>query len=273
MVKAFSIASWNVEHFKDDPSRVQRVVDFLKVQKPDVFALYEVEGAAVFQSLTTTLPGYTFHITEGEQVQEILLGVRSNLTAFFTQKLEFKSGNSDLRPGALLTVVVDSANYPILFLHTKSGSDPKGLGLRDDMLVRAVDFRKVLDNTPGGNGNANYMFLGDLNTMGMIYQYVKGKNITTIEELTKLERKAKRRKMRLLTKDQPNSWSNGSQSSIPDSNLDHVVAADHMQFKSFTGFDVTVRGWTTAGTPALKDQWIADYSDHSLLYMEVQRVP
>ena len=43
MAKAFSIASWNVEHFKSDPTRVSRIIDFLKKQKPDVIGLYEVE--------------------------------------------------------------------------------------------------------------------------------------------------------------------------------------------------------------------------------------
>ncbi len=32
MAKAFSIASWNVEHFKGDPTRTDRVIQFLKDQ-------------------------------------------------------------------------------------------------------------------------------------------------------------------------------------------------------------------------------------------------
>ena len=48
MAKVFSIASWNVEHFKEDPTRVDRVIDFVKAQNPDVFGLYEVEGATIF---------------------------------------------------------------------------------------------------------------------------------------------------------------------------------------------------------------------------------
>ena len=77
MAKAFSVASWNVEHFKSQgvSSRVEDVVEFLAEQRPDVFALYEVEGKEVFDALTTLMPEYTFHITEGQQVQQILLGV------------------------------------------------------------------------------------------------------------------------------------------------------------------------------------------------------
>ena len=146
MAKAFSIASWNVEHFKDDPSRVNRIVDFLNDPKggnePDVFALYEVEGKQVYSALVHRMPGYSFHITEGPQVQEILVGVKSHITAFFTQKLEFKAGNTYLRPGALLSVHVDGRDYALLFLHTKSADVPIGFGVRDDMLSKATKFHR-----------------------------------------------------------------------------------------------------------------------------------
>lgn len=170
MAKAYSLASWNVEHFRNPDSRVDRVVDFLvDLGPPDVFALYEVEGKEVFDALVSKMPGYTFHITEGPQVQEIMLGVKSSLTAFFTQKTEFKSGLWALRPGALLTLTIAGEPYPILFLHTKSGVEPLGLGLRDDMLNRALDFKKVLEKT--AQGPVHYLFLGDLNTMGIRRPY------------------------------------------------------------------------------------------------------
>ena len=274
MAKAFSVASWNVEHFKDDRSRVERVVTFLKKQKPDIFALYEVEGSEVFKELVQTMKDYTFHVTEGPQVQEILLGVRQGLTAFFTQKIEFKSGATAMRPGALLTVTVADKHYPLLFLHTASGNDPRGLGLRDDMMLRAVEFRKPLDAAAkkAGGDSANYIFLGDFNTMGMEYKFVKGRDISPEDELVKLTKEAKKRNMRMLTKSAPATWSNGSKSSIPDSNLDHVVAADHLFFTQFDGNDVSVRGWAEKKTTQEKDEWIKQFSDHSMLYFEVHKV-
>jgi hypothetical protein len=33
-----------------------------------------------------------------------------------------------------------------------------------------------------------------------------------------------------------------------------------------------VRGWVNAANAAAKDKWIKDFSDHRLLYLEVQRV-
>ncbi len=272
MAKAFSVASWNVEHFRSQAhdSRVDDVLAFLDEQRPDVFALYEVEGAEVYETLTTALPKYTFHITEGAQVQEILVGVRHGLTAFFTQKTEFRSGVSLLRPGALLTVTVAGESYPLLFLHTKSGNDPRGLGLRDDMLTRALDFAKVLDRASPPGKLANYIFLGDFNIMGMEYRYVRERDIGADHELLKLQRGAPRRRLKVLEKDEPFTWWGGG--TIDPSSLDFVVARDHLRFKQYGGFDVSVRGWPKLETREERLDWVGRYSDHALLYFEVQRV-
>jgi len=273
MRKAFSVASWNVEHFRGRRERAQQIMAFLAQQKPDVFALYEVEGREVFSHLFRLMPGYSFHVTEGPQVQEILVGVKKRFTAFFTQRLEFKSGASSLRPGALLTVNAHGEPYTLLFLHTKSGSDPKGLGLRDDMLVRACGFRKVLDKAAGGPGKAKYLFLGDLNTMGMRYPFEA--NIPPEKELQKLDRGAAKVRMRRLTKDAPATWWNGSKSRYKPADLDHVVVSDNLLFRSFRKgaekHDVTVRGWPQLKTPEEQTKWIEDYSDHGLLYFQVNR--
>jgi hypothetical protein len=193
VAKLFSVASWNVEHFKDDPSgtRVNRIVDFVKAQQPDVFGIYEVEGAAIFSSLVTRLPDYTFQITEGRETQEILVAVSRTLTAFITQKTEFRSGTTSMRPGQLVTVVKDGKAYALLFLHLASGSSPRGMGLRDDMLERAFEFRKVLDKAAGGTGQSRYLFLGDLNTMGLEYPF--SRNIAAEIELQKWERYGRRK--------------------------------------------------------------------------------
>lgn len=277
MPKLFSVASWNIEHFAKDESpsgqqRVKRAIQFLKAQDPDVFGLYEVEGKEVFKSLFEEMPGYTFHITEGEQVQEILIGVRSNFSAFFTQKLEFKSGVTLLRPGALLTLYINGKYYPLLFLHAKSGDDARGFGLRDDILHRSIKFKSVLNKA---GGDVNYIILGDFNTMGM--QYPSGKSIAPEIEIARLDRLARHHayKMRMLTKTHYLTYKNGSASTVPPSPLDHVFAAQHMKFTKFntpkgTG-EVDVRGWADFTDPAEQDQWIKDYSDHCLLYFEVQQ--
>jgi hypothetical protein len=274
MAKLFSVASWNVEHFGMDPGRVKRVIAFLDAQRPDVFGLFEVEGATIFSELVAKMPDYTFQITEGPQTQEILVGVRKTLTAFITQKIEFKSGTTHMRPGQLVTVVRGGVNYGLLFLHLSSGNDPRGMGLRDDMLERAFDFRATLDKAEGGAGKSRYLFLGDLNTMGMKYPF--DRNIDATLELAKWDKYAARAKvgMRRLAKTHEATWHNGSKSSLPPSNLDHVYASTNLRFKAFkrgdgTEANVSVRGWAQETTDAAKDKWIASYSDHSLLYFEV----
>jgi len=249
-------------------------VAFLAAQNPDLLVLYEVEGKDVFASVTAKFPGYTFHITEGEETQEILVGVRASLSAFLTQKLEFKSGATSMRPGLMATVTVAGKPYCVLFLHLASSNEPRGFGLRDDMATRAIKFRKPLDASAGGK--ANYLFLGDLNTMGL--DYPSQKEIDPLTELKKRDLRALRfYDMRRLVKAYDASWSNGPGSSIPDSNLDHVYAANHLKFKRFTRADgakaeVDVRGWTNQTSAVAKDKWIKDFSDHSLLYLEIQRV-
>jgi Endonuclease/Exonuclease/phosphatase family len=274
MAKLFSVASWNVEHFKGDPSRVRRVVGFLSAQDPDIFALYEVEGAEVFQTLVTDMPDYTFQITEGPQTQEILIGVKRGLTAFITQKTEFRSGTTHMRPGQLVAVTVNGTHYALLFLHLSSGTDPRGMGLRDDMGTRAFDFRKVLDKAAPNGETARYIFLGDLNTMGLKYPF--DREIDAATELRKWDRYGERKaiNMRRLGKTHPNSWSNGSGSRIKPSNLDHVYSTENLSFGSFaaqdgTPVEVALRGWPELATEAEQDRWIAEFSDHALMYFEV----
>lgn len=270
MAKAFTVASWNVEHFKNNPERIDLVIEFLEEQNPDVFALYEVESAEIYSILVTKMPNYHFHVTEGPQTQEILVGAKRTLTAFFTQKVEFKSGNTYLRPGALLTIRMDNRDYPILFLHTKSSTKPIGLGLRDDMFDRAFKFRKTLDKVSAstGAGPANFLFLGDLNTMGMAYPFKR--EILVDFELRKLDSGSKRVKMTRLSKNKPHTWWNGP-GSLPPSNLDHVVAANHIKFKQFGGADVDVRGWPELESEEEQVEWIEKYSDHALLFFQVEK--
>jgi len=277
MAKAFSVASWNVEHFGAQGKRTKKpkkpikpIIDFLAEQEADLVAVYEVRGKYVFRPIVRAMPEYQFHVTEGPQMQEILVGVRHGLSAFVTQKLEFKSGQAALRPGVLVTLMVDEQYYPLLFLHLKSMSDPKGFGLRHDMLYRALKFRSLLDEAAGGAAQANYIFLGDLNTMGFDYPYKKH-DIAAVDELAELDRRARYRKMRRLDKSGDLTWWNGKEEYEPGSDLDHVVAADHLNFKTFDGAEVSVRGWPEEPTDSKKGKWTEKHSDHALLYFEVQK--
>ncbi len=274
MAKAFSILSWNVEHFGATDREHRRfvkdpapIVRLMAQQNADLVAIYEVRSDVVFRPLIEEMPDHHFFITEGPQLQEILVGIRKTIPAFVTQKTEFKAGQSTLRPGLLVTPYVDGAYYPTLFLHLKSMPDPKGFGLRYDMTMRAFDFRKRLAKAAGGQP-ANYIFLGDINTMGMNY-FGSDKDVSGDREVAELRRAAGRRNMKLLDKTHPDTyWS----ASYGTSNLDQAVAAAHLQFKSFGGSSIRVTGWPDEPTDAAKAAWVGRYSDHALLYLEVQKV-
>lgn len=283
MAKAFSVVSWNVEHFgkkrrsSGSPEKpIGPIVDYLASQNADIVAVYEVVGKMVFKEVMERMPGYQFHITEGPQTQEILVGVKRTLSCFFTQKTTFKSGASMLRPGALLTITKDGVNYPLLFLHLKSLTEPKGFGLRDDMTGRAIKLKKGLDRAhkkSGLSGRSNFIFLGDLNTMGMNLTY-SNKDVSADEEIKRLSKRLSSKSvgMKMLSKSTEKSYWPGSKSKYSASNLDHVVAADHLKFKKFDDAFVSVRGWVEESDPLKRDQWVEQFSDHALLYFEVQKI-
>lgn len=279
MSKAFSVLSWNVKHFKSDQDRTPRIADVLKSEDPDVIALYEITGKTVFNIFSEKIPGYHWHITEGMQTQKILVGVKSKFPAFFSQRTEFKSGNNYLRPGALVTLTINSENYSLLFLHLKSSHQPIGLGLRDDQLNHAFRLKRTLDKALPRNWNAHFIIVGDLNTMGMDYR-PKQKRIDPSAELKKIDLIAgyRRHGMRRLTKTAPWTWWNGPDGKFDKADLDHVIASKHLSFTpqikncssdGYGGKDVVVRGWVDFQTDAEAKDWINQYSDHCYLLFEV----
>ena len=287
-MKTLKIISWNIEHFdgkggKDKNNRtkrlnrVERVTSYLQDEKPHIFGLSEVEGAIVYDKMTDMLPGYTFNITEGRNSQQILIGVKNGITAFFTQRNEFKRSNPYLRPGALLTVREGDIHIPILFTHLKSMPSPEGFGLRDAMFDKIFNLKKQLDKASqrlsgDDDAKANFIVLGDMNTMGMDYER-KQHDIPMEEEVRIVKARFKRRKIDALEKNHPHTFFNGSDSRYPPSELDHVFAARHLGFKANRdGSFVDVGGWAKEPTEAKKDKWIELFSDHAPLTITLQNV-
>ena len=283
MSKVLSVASWNVEHFNNDALRVKKVAQFISGQNggptntPDIFALFEVEGKDIFLEFMNQFPDYRFHLTEGKQTQEIFVGVHKRLQSFSTQRLEFKTQRDLQRPGLLLTVRTNDTNYTMLFLHIKSGSNPEDFGLRDAALIHAFNLKKALDKAHGGP--ANYVFLGDLNTMGVDdpVPYSKVSDFSTEQEVSRIADWSKKRKMMLLKKDttdidgQPKevTWYNGSSDYEP-TNLDHVVVSEHMDVRNQQSVlnSVSLLGWPKLNQSQW-NSWFSQYSDHAMLYFEI----
>lgn len=136
MTKAFSVASWNIEHFQDgDPDNPERI-GFLAEQRPDVLAVYEAEGKEVWRESSTGCLATRLHHRGPERTGDPPR-VSPDITAFVTQKVEFQSRDHFMRPGALLTVRTESDDYTLLFLQWRA-CDPRGFGLRADMIDRAL---------------------------------------------------------------------------------------------------------------------------------------
>jgi hypothetical protein len=266
MPNRFSVVSWNIKNFTRGTAKEDRVVDHLKSMNPDVFGLLEVVGKDAWRCFYQEFPNHDMFITEGEQSQEILIGVHKDFRCFFTQRDEFKAGRTHLRPGPFVALQPKNSQeyYVLLFLHLKSMRDPEGFGLRDDMLSHAFNLKKAvdaMDKEMGGTGESKFGVMGDLNNMGM--QYWRQHKFEASVEIEKLEGKAELRKMSLLPKDYQWTWTDGNK----ESDLDHVVAADSIKFTSWNGNRVRVEGWNKVQDVS---KWIKDVSDHCALYCEIE---
>lgn len=271
---ALRILSWNVQHFRADDDgptagRIDRVIDLLQQEDPDVFGILEVSGAEVFDAFTDRLPDYSFTISEGPQSQEIMVGIRQGLRSFVTQRSEFKRSNPNLRPGMLVTITRNGRNLPILFNHLKSSSDPEGFGLRAAMLDHARDLAKAIRRRAGARGESPaFLLIGDLNLMGMNLTHATG-DIPAEVEIARTARFLGEQGLRALTKSHPTTWSGGPGSSYPDSDLDHVLAFREMAIRPQpSGHDVRVAGWPDLTGQARSD-WLTTHSDHAALIVDV----
>lgn len=275
----YRVLSWNVEHFSGRKSDGKKVAEHIRTRAPDIFGLYEVEDRRIYDFMKTEFPDYGISITGGAETQEILVGVRSGTFdhTWFEQRLEFKEGNEYLRPGAMLTVSQGSRTDTLLFLHTDSGPEASAFGNRARMLRRAFGLKVRLDEIAGGK--ANFIVLGDLNTMGLEYPEqrspfirVRGdEEVAGLSEWAQSYEKGKRKAdMVLLRKDKLSTWTDGH----TRSNLDHVLASAQMQFEEMSTdskgnpAQLRVEGWWGLKGKVLQD-FVKRVSDHCSLFFGV----
>lgn len=267
MAKVFSFASWNVEQFRGRHERVDRVVGLLAEHDPDVFAIFEVKGRDVFSALMSRMPSLGFTITESTSPIEILVGVRRSIPSFVTQRDELQSKVPTLRPGALATLRHDSGE-DYVFLHPKSFEAPRDWGLRDDMFAHAASLKRKLDKVVGPERRANFIVMGDLNTMGLNAAWNPKSDLEADEEIAFLENRMRSVKMVRLPKTHEASWWNGKEKPGP-SKLDHAFAAEHLRFKHFEGQLIKVIGWPELDDEGERRRWIEAFSDHAMLFGQI----
>lgn len=267
----FSVLSWNVEHFGggETPARQNRVVKHIKDQDPDIFGILEVENADIRKLMETSFPDHDFFLTDGPQLQEILIGCRRGVfdQKLFVQKREYQEGNDKLRPGALLSVRQGAVWTNLLFLHVDSGSDAGAFGNRFDNFRKVWSLTKALARK-STNEEPRLLVLGDFNTMGLSFPGKKkaDQRVAADAEIAGLAELAKKEGLVLLPKSHNATyWS----ATYGESNLDHVLATEDLA-KTITG-KVEVRGWVQESTDAAKKKWTTDVSDHSSSFFGVVR--
>lgn len=216
------------------------------------------------------MPSHSFTITESTSPIEILVGVRRSIPSFVTQRDELQSQVPSLRPGALATLRHDNGeDYVFLFLHPKSFDLPRDWGLRDDMFAHAASLKRALDKVVGPGRRANFIVMGDLNTMGLKAPWNDKSDLDADEELSFLERRMASVGMVRLPKTHEASWWNGKEKPGP-SKLDHAFAAEHLRFKDFEGHPIKVIGWPELADEAERRRWTETFSDHAMLFGQLE---
>lgn len=298
---AFTVLSWNVEQFEGlaDPndhkiaqyirkSNPDRPIDSM-AQKywPDIISIYEVKNShQAFLFANKYFKKYLTFITDGPNNQEIMILIKEDKFNHITvtQKHKFKIDNPYLRPGALVTVTKNNLHTNLLFLHSKSGIKADAFGDRFEITKHIFNLNKHLQRIQEDSGlEARLIILGDLNTMGLkfpksLVAHEIQSNEDEINGLAYLAEKAYRsgfNGMKFAIKKHDLTFSN--KNDRLQSNLDHVLISDGIQLDDLgtrpsdsLPFQVSVNGWIDKPTVALRNQFIADYSDHCSLFLKVQ---
>jgi hypothetical protein len=271
--KKFSVISWNVEHFREKNGRTTRIAAFMKPFKPDIFAIYETEEVSIMQLMQTHFPDYDYFITDGPELQEILVGCRRGVfdQKVFTQKREFKVNNPALRPGALLSVQQKGKWHNLLFLHTDSGTDASAFGNRFEMLTKIQRMSEAITKALPDSG---IIITGDLNTMGMSFPTDTKSNqrVKDTDEISGMGKLLNKNTIALAPKEFDATWiSNGL---TLTSNLDHVWHNGNAPLKKLgkrsdgNDYFVRVYGWQQLNGQERRE-YVDQVSDHCLLYFEV----
>ena len=274
----FSVMFWNVENFgigtKSDQESAKKVADHIKNLDPDLFCLCEIwNKEALRLLLTDELSGYDFAVTDGKGNIELLTGWRRGdlQQILFTQRRQFRADNLDLRPGALTSVKFNDEFFNFLFLHTKAKSDSRAYNYRQAMFRKIWNLKGKLDEFSGGDDQAKFIVMGDLNTVGQRGSRSRSNAISAERELKTLIEDANENGMRMLPKTHENTWRGKLNGEMKESNLDNVLATGNVSFHSFQDGEqqeVLVSGWNGLGEQE-RDEFIEDLSDHSALFCKV----
>ena len=282
----FSVMFWNVENFGrhlegQEPDadafkiRVGEVEDHIKDLNPDLLGLCEIKDKVALRNLLIErLTDYDFGITDGAEGIELLAGWKRDKfqQVLFTQRREFKAGQTFLRPGSFASVKLGDHFYNFLFLYTDSGRTQRDYNNRQEMFEKIWSLKEVLSNIE--DGQTYFVAMGDLNTMGRS-QSGSNPSISSANEIEDLKRDAEQNGMILLTKTHDTTWRKGPSDPDFESNLDHGIATDNLEFESLENVTsirnapISVDGWQQL-EGAEKDDFTQNISDHCSIYCEIK---
>lgn len=285
---AFTVLSWNVEHFDGLPdARANHVAAFIQQHNPDVIAIYELEDShGGFLFAHAHFPGFLTFITEGQNNQEIL--VLANPAQFdhvtVTQQHRFRIGNPYLRPGALATLTQQGVHTSVLFLHSASGTLADAFGDRLEIAGHIFNLNRRLQEIEADTGLAARLIVtGDFNTMGLQFpRRLVSHRVQTFQEefagLAHLAGRAHRpnfQGMAFAAKEHDLTFSNPNDRDQSD--LDHVLASAGVQLANRGNrpadgqpFEVSVQGWIQQPSGPARNDFINTRSDHCALIFTVQ---
>ena len=133
--------------------------------------------------------------------------------------------------------------------------------------------KEKLNDISGGDDNARFVVMGDLNTMGRQESDSHPTAISEEQEIENLREDAQSHGMQIRPKTHDETW-RGRPRGFPhiiESNLDHVLATDNVSFQSLPEQDtaeVLVSGWHGL-TEDDRERFINDLSDHCALFCKV----
>ena len=283
---AFTVLSWNVEHFKGlSDARANDIAGFIQQYASDVIAIYELEDShGGFLFAQTHFQGFFTFITEGQNNQEILILVNPHRFDHITvtQQHIFKIGNPYLRPGALITLTQQGVSTNVLFLHSASGVLGDAFGDRIEIINHVFNLNTRLQELEQSSGEAARLIVtGDFNTMGL--QFPRGlvshrvqtsqDEVTGIADLASRAHRPNFQGMAFAAKEHDLTFSNPKNRNQGD--LDHVLVSAGVNLANRGNrpsdgnpFQVSVQGWIQQPSGQARDDFINARSDHcALIFM------
>jgi endonuclease/exonuclease/phosphatase family metal-dependent hydrolase len=124
------------------------------------------------------------------------------------------------------------------------------------MFAHVSSLKRTIDNKrASGTRRANFLAMGDLNTMGLNAPWNDKSDLDAQEEIQVIDRRMRAVGMTRLEKTYEASWCNGKPDPRP-SRLDHVFAADRLRFELFDVKPIRVIGWPNYATETEQLRWI-----------------